>query len=103
MAVGAAVHFRELDGFVDHHAVRHLQLTHELVTSQKKNPALDGRKLYEAAIQKRCNPFLELPRVVDCAVQKRAEVPDVALREILGFSELGRDHHRIGVRKLPLV
>src|SRR6476469_5122442 len=69
VAVGAAVNLRELDCFVDHDAIRHLELAHELVAAKKEYPALDGRKLVYSAVEKRSDPSLQLGCVMDRAVE----------------------------------
>src|SRR4051812_8331557 len=70
VAVRATIYFCELYRFIDHHPVRHLELAHEFIAPQQKDPTLDRRELFHAPVEERLHLRLEARRILDRAVQQ---------------------------------
>src|SRR5688572_7057861 len=103
VAVGSAVALRQLDGLVDHGAIRHFRQVLELVPGEQQDAALDRGEPRVVAVQVRRDRLLELGRVRDRTGEQHPEVVDVDLLEALGLAELAADRGGVAPGDLPLV
>src|SRR6266496_310587 len=103
VAIGATVGLRELDGFVDHHAVGNVEPVAQLPRADHEDRALDGRELRCAAVEIRRNQLDQCIVVRDDARPELAEIRVVGLSESSRFHELRADRLGRIARKLALI
>src|SRR5512134_3930357 len=101
--VGAAVLLGELDGLVDHHAVRHLWSVLQLPRREQQDAALDRRERLDLAVEGGLDLALQVLARSDRAGEELVEVLRIGLREVRVGGEVRADVGRRVAGDLPLV
>src|SRR5450432_2426585 len=101
--IGTAVGLRELDRFVDGHAVRHVGLAQQLPRANGQDALFDRRQLARLAVEKRCERGYERVELADDSAPEPIEKRRVALREFGALGELRPDQRGIAAGEQPLV
>src|ERR1700710_1297353 len=103
VAVGTAERLRQFDRFVDHDAIRNVQVMLELERSDHQHRAFDRRKLFERTVEARLEFGGNGVRFLDHAVQDGVQMFLVGFVEALRAAQLRVDLAAGRARQQPLV